>query len=325
MASWQAKVLNSILSLVARPSINAQGVRLSLADIRLRLLALDCRYLAWPKALAVDEIPLTHSKLLHYRLNDENSLSQAEAPALIPEAEQASAPEAKRRAPLALFYVRGGGFCFKTPHAHARFIAALCRELDAEAFVPDYRLAPEHPFPAPFEDVLEAFGQFLARWQGPFVVMGDSAGGNLAMALLLEAKKRGLNTGQAAVLLSPALDLAITGDSEQLLEADDPFFTVESLLRLRGAYLRGANPMDPRVSPLHGKLDGLPPVLLLAGTRELLLDDARRMAQRLAGAGVTVESRFIANMPHVFPLFELLPEAALAKALIVNFIRRYSL
>ncbi|AZQ11993.1 alpha/beta hydrolase [Shewanella khirikhana] len=312
MASWQAKVLNSILSYIARPSMNARGVRMSLPDIRLRLLSLDCRYLPWPEALTTKELPLTHSKLLHYQMQkgaDESSPSPGVAD--------------YGQSELAIFYVRGGGFCLKTPHAHARYIASLCAELNADAFVPDYRLAPEHPFPAPFEDVLEGFRAFLDAWSGPFVLMGDSAGGNLAMALLLNARDLGLKLPQSCVLLSPALDLAITGDSERLLAADDPFFTPESLLRLRGAYLQGTNPMLPEVSPLHGELHGLPPVLLLAGTRELLLEDAERMAMRLAAAGNAVESRFIANMPHVFPLFELLPEAVEGRGIIVDFIRRH--
>lgn len=300
MASWQAKVLNSVLSYIAKPGMHARGTRLSLADIRGRLLALDSRYLSWPKGLISDNLPLSHSTLIHNHL----------------ESVAAQSPR------LAIFYVRGGGFCFKTPNAHGRFIADLCRELDADAYVPDYRLAPEHPFPAPLDDVLEGYQQFLSLWSGPFVVMGDSAGGNLAMALLLQAKDMGLRLPECAVLLSPALDLGITGDSERLLSADDPFFSIDSLLRLRGAYLQGANPMDVRASPLHGDVCGLPPMLLLAGTRELLLEDSQRLAQRLMEAGTQVEHHFLAHMPHVFPLFEMLPEAREARELILEFIRR---
>ncbi|QYJ74771.1 alpha/beta hydrolase [Shewanella sp. FJAT-52076] len=300
MASWQAKVLNSVLSYIAKPGMHARGTRLSLADIRGRLLALDSRYLSWPKGLISDNLPLSHSTLIHNHL----------------ESVAAQSPR------LAIFYVRGGGFCFKTPNAHGRFIADLCRELDADAYVPDYRLAPEHPFPAPLDDVLEGYQQFLSLWSGPFVVMGDSAGGNLAMALLLQAKDMGLRLPECAVLLSPALDLGITGDSERLLSADDPFFSIDSLLRLRGAYLQGANPMDVRASPLHGDVRGLPPMLLLAGTRELLLEDSQRLAQKLQEAGTQVEHHFLAHMPHVFPLFEMLPEAREARELILEFIRR---
>ncbi|MCL2918402.1 alpha/beta hydrolase [Shewanella litorisediminis] len=300
MASWQAKVLNSVLSYIAKPGMHARGTRLSLADIRRRLLALDSRYLAWPKGLVSENLSLSHSCLIHYRL------------------EPGAAPTPR----IAIFYVRGGGFCFKTPNAHGRFIADLCRELDADAYVPDYRLAPEHPFPAPLEDVLEGYERFLSRWSGPFVVMGDSAGGNLAMSLLLQVKEKGLRLPGCAVLLSPALDLGITGNSERLLSADDPLFSIESLLRLRGAYLQGANPMDVRASPLHGDLHGMPPMLLLAGTRELLLEDSERMALRLRESGAEVEQHFLAHMPHVFPLFEILPEAREAREFILEFIQR---
>ncbi|MDH0447206.1 MULTISPECIES: alpha/beta hydrolase [Shewanella] len=297
MPSWQASVLNTILSYVARPSISRGKAKLPLSQVRQRLLELDKRWLPWPEKLVTASIPLQHSTLLHYvLLNDTPRLGN-------------------------LFYIRGGGFCFKTPHAHARLVADISERCRLDTFIPDYRLAPEHPYPAPCDDVLEAYLHLIElKGSDNLVLMGDSAGGNLALSLLLELKKRHLPMPKACVLLSPALDLAITGDTELILGADDPFFTIESLLRLRGAYLAGANPMSERVSPLQGNLADLPPLLVIAGTRELLLQDSERLVMQVKASGGAVESRFYHNMPHVFPLFHLLPEALEAREQIADFV-----
>ncbi|MCH1929492.1 alpha/beta hydrolase [Shewanella sp. A25] len=297
MPSWQASVLNTILSYVARPSISRGKAKLPLSQVRSRLLALDNRWLPWPDTLVSNSIPLTHSTLLNYR-----NLNQA--------------PHQGN-----LFYIRGGGFCFKTPNAHARLICDISLRCQLEAFVPDYRLAPEYPFPAACDDVLEAYLHLIAVKDAEnLILMGDSAGGNLALSLLLELKRLKLPLPKACVLLSPALDLALTGDTELILAADDPFFTIESLLRLRGAYLAGSDPMSVKASPLLGDLQDLVPFLVIAGTRELLLQDSQRLVDRVNRAGGQIESRFYPHMPHVFPLFNLLPEAIEARELIKTFV-----
>ncbi|PIW62533.1 alpha/beta hydrolase [Shewanella sp. CG12_big_fil_rev_8_21_14_0_65_47_15] len=297
MPSWQASVLNTILSYVARPSISRGKAKVPLAQVRKKLLELDKRWLPWPDKLVSASIPLQHSTLLHYVLLDEQARLGK------------------------LFYIRGGGFCFKTPHAHARLIADISQRCKLDAYIPDYRLAPEHPFPEPFEDVLEAYRRLIElKGAHNLILMGDSAGGNLALSLLLELKRLDLPLPQACVLLSPALDLAMTGDTEFMLGADDPFFTIESLLRLRGAYLAGANPMSAKVSPLQGNLAELPPILVIAGTRELLLQDSERLVAQVKASKGEVQARFYPNMPHVFPLFDLLPEAIEAREQIKHFV-----
>ncbi|GAB1131885.1 MAG: alpha/beta hydrolase [Shewanella algae] len=296
MPSWQASVLNRLLTYVARPSVSRGSAKVPLCGIRRRLLEMDRRWLGWPQELKVEHWPLSHSPLIHYQLPQPREVS--------------------------LFYIRGGGFCFKTPHAHARFLADIMRRSLADCYVPDYRLAPEHPFPAACDDVLEAYRMTLEHCDpDKLVLMGDSAGGNLALSLLVQLKQLELPLPRACVLLSPALDLGITGDTERILAADDPLFTIESLLRLRGAYLAGSNPMSERVSPLYGCFKDLPPILLLAGTRELLLQDAERLQQAVLRDGGRIEAGFYLNMPHVFPLFELLPEAMEARGQIAAFIR----
>lgn len=310
MPSWQASVLNLILSYVARPSISRGKSKLPLGKVRDKMCYLDSRWLPWPERLLSQSFPLSQSQLLHYHLVPDTNLSSSSL---------------ANTHPLtgSLFYVRGGGFCFKTPHAHGRFLAHLAADCNVDVYVPDYRLAPEHPFPAPLEDVIEAYKALLSRKSaGDIIVMGDSAGGNLALCLLLELKRLSLPLPKACVLLSPALDFALTGDTELTLAADDPFFTIESLLRLRGAYLAGANPMSPQVSPLEGDLSNLPSMLVIAGTRELLLQDSQRLLQQVSALNGDIRGSFYHNMPHVFPLFEWLPEAVKARREIAEFIRQ---
>lgn len=297
MSSWQSSVLNTILSYVARPSISRGKAKVPLTQVREKLIELDKRWIPWPDKLVSATIPLRHSNLLHY-------VHLTKSPLL-----------------GNLFYVRGGGFCFKTPHAHARLVADIGRRCQLDIYIPDYRLAPEHPFPAPCDDVMEAYLRLIdLKGTNNWVLMGDSAGGNLALSLLLELKRLHLPLPQACVLLSPALDLAITGDTELILGADDPFFTIESLLRLRGAYLAGADPMSARVSPLQGNLAGLPPLLVIAGTRELLLQDSERLVTQIKASGGEIQGIFYPNMPHVFPMFDLLPEALEAREKISHFV-----
>ena len=137
MPSWQASVLNTILSYVARPSISRGKAKLPLSQVRQRLLELDKRWLPWPEKLVTASIPLQHSTLLHYvLLNDTPRLGN-------------------------LFYIRGGGFCFKTPHAHARLVADISERCRLDTFIPDYRLAPEHPYPAAVDDVEAVYRALL--------------------------------------------------------------------------------------------------------------------------------------------------------------------
>lgn len=266
MSSWQASVLNTILSYVARPSLSRGKAKVPLSQMRQTLIALDKRWQSLPSSINVTSIALDNAQLLHYQ--------------------QAVAAPFKG----SLFYIRGGGFCFKTPNAHARMFSDISARCGLDMYVPDYRLAPEFPFPAPLDDVIAAYQALLALKGASdnIILMGDSAGGNLALSLLLAA--------------------------------DDPFFTLESLLRFRGAYLAGFNPMSAQVSPLYGELENLPPMLVIAGTRELLLQDSERLVARVSACGGEITSAFYANMPHVFPLFNLLPEALEARAKISHFI-----
>ncbi len=287
-----------MLSYVAKPSMSRGRSKLPISEIRKRMLHMDKRWIIWPESLISKKIALSSSHLLAYQFKTNNTQNDV------------------------VFYVRGGGFCFKTPNAHAKFIANIMHHCQLDAFIPDYRLAPEHPYPAALNDVIEGYQKLIElKPDANIVLMGDSAGGNLAAALLLEIKRQGLPQPKSTVLLSPALDIALLGNVEQTLAADDPLFTIESLLRLRGAYLNGQNPMLDSVSPLQGDFSDLSPVMIIAGTRELLLQDAKQLVKKIQDCEGRVQGLFYPNMPHVFPLFEMLPEATQARHEIHQFIQ----
>ncbi|WP_133407860.1 alpha/beta hydrolase [Parashewanella tropica] len=301
MSSWQASVLNMILSYVAKPSFSRGRSKLPIAEIRNRMLRLDQRWQPVQEDISCDRIELSDSNLLKYHMQHDDHPSRSHAK---------------------LFYIRGGGFCFKTPNSHAKFIGDIMRHCHLDAYIPDYRLAPEHPFPAAINDVLEAYQKVIALHpNSPIILMGDSAGGNLAAALLQDIKRLQLPMPKGCVLYSPALDVALLGDAEKTLLVDDPLFTFESLLRLRGAYLNGQNPMTPRISPLLGDWADMPAMLIFAGTRELMLQDSETLAAKIEQAGGKVEAWFGKDMPHVYPLFEMLPEAKQARKQIYYFVQ----
>lgn len=224
-----------------------------------------------------------------------------------------------------ILYLHGGGFVARTPTLHAGLVARLCGAARVRAFVPDYRLAPEHPFPAAPEDCLATYEWLLGTGVDPLrvAIAGDSAGGCLALAVLLQARDRALPLPACAALLSPATNLAEPGDSyTRNAQRDALASDWESIQVLARAYLGTADPRDPRASPAYGKLHGLPPFLSLVGGTELLLDDSRLIVDRARAAGVNAWVDVWEGMPHVFPAFEFLPESRRALDRIAHFLDR---
>ena len=162
-----------------------------------------------------------------------------------------------------------------------------------------YRLAPEHPFPAALEDAEACYRALAADGAQPIALTGDSAGGNLALVLLSRMAASATPPAAAAVL-SPVTDLTMTGPSWNTRAAADPYFTRSQVAALVAAYLSGADPADPRASPLYGELAGLPPVRVHVGDDEVLLDDAQRYVVRAAAAGVDARLEVWHGMPHGF-------------------------
>ena len=221
-----------------------------------------------------------------------------------------------------LLYLHGGGFVGCSPRTHRPITAALALQ-GLRVFAPDYRLAPEHPFPAAPQDVQAVYRALRVEvGAGRLVVAGDSAGGNLALGLMLALKDAGETLPAAAVLFSPATDL--TGGSASLeLNADhDAMFDGRQLVHLAEAYLNGADPAQPLASPLLGDLRGLPPLLIHVGQSEALRDDSLRLARKAREAGVTVELQVFAVVPHVWQTLYQLPEARRSVTAAARFLRQ---
>ena len=227
---------------------------------------------------------------------------------------QANLPARPEPARPWLVYVHGGGFVGCTPETHRPITASLALR-GFRVFAPDYRLAPEFPFPTPLDDVVAAWRGVRALQQAEapgerLVVAGDSAGGNLALALMLALRDAGEALPDAAALFSPSTDL--TGDSPSLHAntGRDPMFNGPALEHLAKAYLGGGHEAaHPLVSPLQADLAGLPPLLLHVGEEEVLRDDALRLAQKARAAGVRVEAVVWAVVPHCWQIVPLVPEA----------------
>lgn len=219
-------------------------------------------------------------------------------------AEWASAPGANPA--RAVLYLHGGGYASGSIAVYRSLSARLSRASAAKVLTVEYRLAPEHPFPAGLDDALAAYDGLLQAGFAPerIVVAGDSAGGGLAAALLLVIRDRGRPAPAGAVLLSPLLDLAATGESMITKAADDPMVSAGNVRATAARYLGpDGDPRRPLASPLYADLKGLPPLLIQVGTAECLLDDARRFADRARDAGVVVDLEVWDDMIHVWQVF----------------------
>ncbi|HEU0197518.1 MAG TPA: alpha/beta hydrolase [Nevskiaceae bacterium] len=228
-----------------------------------------------------------------------------------------------------ILYIHGGAFVLPAaPDQHVRFVAKLCRALDAAAFLPDYRLAPLNRFPAPLDDCEWAYRALLdlgfeAR---RIVVAGESAGGTLALGLLQRIRARGWPMPACVVPISPAADTSrIHGlPARTARMRSDPVLAIGSLSRLGELYVGDHDTADPELSPLYADFAGLPPLYFIAADNEVLRDDALTLAECARRAGVSVETDVWPVLPHAFPILEqMFPEAATARADIVAFAQRY--
>ena len=218
-----------------------------------------------------------------------------------------------------IFHIHGGGFALGSAAGSVRLASSLARKTGMRAVSADYRLAPEHPYPAALQDVTAAYRALLeqAGDADHIVVSGESAGGNLAVGLLIAVKTEGLPMPAAALLLSPMTDLTVTGGSYAGKAHADPVITAQAIRTRAADYLAGADPADPLVSPIFADLSGLPPLLIQAGSHEVLLDDATRLAAKAAADDVAVILDITPGVPHVFQAFAALldeGDAALDRA-----------
>ena len=222
-----------------------------------------------------------------------------------------------------ILVLHGGGYIIGSPSLYRHFTWRIATAARAGVLAIDYRLAPEHPFPAALDDAVAAYRWLLDDGADPhrLALMGDSAGGGLALSLLLRLRDQSIPLPAAAVALSPWTDLALTGPSLRFNLAADPIVNTEEARRLPDYYLAGADPRTPYASPLYGNPQGLPPTLIQVGSDEVLRDDSVRMADRMRAAGCRVELEIWPRMPHVWHLFApVMPEAHRAIARIGEFI-----
>jgi monoterpene epsilon-lactone hydrolase len=205
----------------------------------------------------------------------------------------------------AVLYLHGGGYVIGSINTHRRLAYDISAASGARVLVIDYRLAPEHPFPAAIEDAATAWRWLLQQGFAPsrLAIAGDSAGGGLTLATLVNLRDRKLGLPACAVAISPWVDLEGVGTSITARAAQDPMVQKDGLLWMAGLYLNGKDAKTPLAAPLHAELKGLPPILVQVGTAETLLDDATRIAEKLHAAGVDVRLAIWPNMLHVFPLF----------------------
>ncbi len=202
-----------------------------------------------------------------------------------------------------ILYFHGGGYVVCSPGSHRDMIARLAHVTQARCLAPDYRMAPEHPFPAPIEDGQRAYRQILKEVPPErLIVAGDSAGGNMTLEVALGAIKEGLPNAAALVLLSPWVDLTLSGQSIQE-HARWCYLDHDTLTIYSQHYLQGADPNTPQASPLQADLKGLPPTMLLTGDAEAFHSEDLALAKRLEDAGVETKLLVGPGMIHVWPVF----------------------
>ncbi|PKH06588.1 alpha/beta hydrolase [Moritella sp. Urea-trap-13] len=299
MISWQAKALNLFLKQTVKRSIeNTKDAN----KLRLQMRALDKFSFGTSSKIARSQSMRAGILCDDIKLKFSNSKTK-------------------------LLYLHGGAFVFKTPAMHNNFIARLAEPLDLHAIVPDYPLAPEHPFPAALDCCYIIYKSLLDSGTAAedIILAGDSAGGNLVLALLHRAKRDGLPMPKCGVLLSPNADMTQSGMSAVENRYSDALFSLEVMLHCRNLYLAGGNNdlHNDEISPLFGDFTGFPPFMFHAGSTELMRDDSTRLAAFMQEKGVDAHVQIWREMPHVFPLFEQLPESKAALIQIVDFIKKH--
>jgi len=225
-----------------------------------------------------------------------------------------------------LLYLHGGGYVTGSIVTHRALASRLAKESGLRTLIIDYRLAPEHPYPAAVDDAAAAYRWLLSSGvtANEITLAGDSAGGGLALALLMRLRAEGEKLPAGAALLSPWTDLTVSGKSHYARGKMDPMLTLNDLLAMGRHYVQDASPADPLISPLYGDFAGLPPLLIHVGENEILMDDASRVAEKAKAAGVEVQYKSWPGVMHVFQAIAPLPEARAAVSEIALFLSEKS-
>lgn len=225
-----------------------------------------------------------------------------------------------------IFYIHGGGYVMGSIQCYRPLAGRIAQASGGKLLLFDYRLAPEHPFPAALEDCLLAYRWLLKQKIDPrqIVIAGDSAGGGLTLATLITLRDAGEPLPAAAVCISPWTDLAVTGESIKTKVKEDPMTTPQAALLCARLYLNGIDPKTPMASPLYADLSNLPPLLVQVGSAELLLSDSLRLVEKAKAVGVDVTLEVWEDLFHVFHVFaDYIPEGKQAIEKIGNYVRRH--
>jgi epsilon-lactone hydrolase len=225
-----------------------------------------------------------------------------------------------------IYYLHGGGYVLGSIKTHREMVSRLSRAAGAKVLLIDYRLAPEHRFPAAVEDATAVYRWLLSTGGNPdeIVIAGESAGGGLAMATLVALRDAGDHLPAGAAAISPWVDLEALGGS-MLTNADaDPVLSRQKVLDFAKSYLERGDPRSPLASPLYADLRGLPPLLIQVGTAEVLLDDANRLAESAKKAGVEVDLERWEDMIHMWHFFPSIPEGQQAIERVGEFVQKHT-
>ncbi|WP_191320291.1 alpha/beta hydrolase fold domain-containing protein, partial [Camelimonas fluminis] len=211
-----------------------------------------------------------------------------------------------------ILHFHGGGYLIGSAHGSLEYAYRLANTVGGTCYTVDYRLAPEHPYPAAIDDAMAAYRALLRTGVDPATIFlsGESAGGGLAMALALALKTAGDPMPRGIIAAAPFLDLTLSGPSVRKFSQEDPAANRDTLTFMGASYFQAHEPTDPMVSPLYGDLSGLPPVYITASEGEALVDDAKRFVEKARRQGVSVTARIIEDSVHVYPIFPFLPETA---------------
>ena len=209
-----------------------------------------------------------------------------------------------------MLYLHGGGYIFGSYKGYRSFVTKMCKKLHVNAYCFNYGLAPEDPFPAGLDDAFFVYEWLLEEESIPaenIILMGDSAGGGLALALLVRIKKKNLPMPKAAICLSPWTDLTLKSETMKSKIEDEVFFNVRNVEISAEAYLGEASPENPEVSPLFADFEGFPPIFIQVGSREILLDDSVKIAEKMRKQDVKVTLDVHIGMFHAFLFFAQIP------------------
>ena len=225
-----------------------------------------------------------------------------------------------------ILYLHGGGYNICSPNTHRELAAHISMASGAKVLLPDYRLAPEHPFPSALEDATSAYQWLLdtGLTGGDISIAGDSAGGGLSIATSISLRDAGEPSPASIVCISPWADLKMSANSIKTHAEIDPMLNLQLLKIMASNYIGDGDPHSPLISPIYADLKGIPPLLIHVGSDEILLDDSTRLAERAKGAGVDVTLNIFNQMWHVFHLTaRLMPEAKNAIKELGSFIRKH--